>query len=109
MKEISKKQIPNVYVHINDNYSSHKSIFEKNGFREIDKLIGLVQVVNDRECFSYKEFETQIPLLNGETYKVVQTPGELDEWINVYIHHLGLAMEKRNTIRTILQKENFRE
>ena len=108
LKEISKMQIPNVYVHINDNYSSHKSIFEKNGFREIDKLIGLVQVVNDRESFSFKEFETQISLLNEETYKVVQTPGELDDWINVYISSFGIAMEKRNIIRTILQKENFR-
>ena len=109
LKEICKKQIPNVYVHINDNYSSHKSIFEDNGFREIDKLIGLVQVVNYREYFSFKEFEAQIPHLNGETYRMVQSPCELDEWINVYISSFGIAMEKRNSIHTILQKENFRD
>jgi N-acetylglutamate synthase-like GNAT family acetyltransferase len=108
LKKISKKQIPNVYVHINDNYSSHRSYFEKNGFREIDKLIGLVQAVNVRQSFSFKEFEAQIPLLNGDTYRVVQTSDELDEWINVYISSFGIAMEKRNTISTILRKENFR-
>ncbi|WP_458747118.1 GNAT family N-acetyltransferase [Candidatus Nitrosocosmicus sp. T] len=108
LKEISKKQIPTVYVHIDDNYSSHKSILEKNGFREIDKLIGLVRVVNNRESFSIKEFGAQKSLLNGETYKVVETSGELDEWIDVYISSFGIAMEKRNIIRTILHKENFR-
>jgi ribosomal protein S18 acetylase RimI-like enzyme len=40
---------------------------------------------------------------------VVQTSDELDEWINVYISSFGIAMEKRNTISTILQKENFRD
>jgi ribosomal protein S18 acetylase RimI-like enzyme len=109
LKKISKKQILDIYPHINDNYSSQRSLFEKNGFREIDKLIGLVQVVNNRQSFSFKEFEAQIPLLIGDTYKVAQNSGELDEWINVYISSFGIAMEKRNTISTILQKENFRD
>ena len=109
LKEISKKQISDVYIHINDTYSSLKSIFEKNGFREIDKLIGLVHVVNDHQSFSSKEFEVQKLLSNGETYKVVQSADELDEWINVYISSFGIEMEKRTTIRTILQKENFRD
>ena len=109
LKEISKMQIPDVYIHINDTYSSLKSIFEKNGFREIDKLIGLVHVVNDQQCISFKEFEVQKRLSNGETYKAVHSSDELDEWINVYTSSFGIAMEKRTTIRTILQKENFRD
>ncbi len=95
LKEISKKQIPDVYIHINDTYSSLKSIFEKNGFREIDKLIGLVRVVNDHQCFSSKEFEVQKNDCQME--KRIRRSIHPMNWMNgsMFIpHHLVLRWKK---------------
>ena len=44
LKEISKQQDIDVYVHINDRLSFLKSTLEQNGLRKIDKLTGLVNV-----------------------------------------------------------------
>ena len=77
LKEISKQQEIDVYVHINDNLSFLKSILEKNGLRKIDKLAGLVNVIKDQKCCSINEYEKQEPVFNGETCKVV---GSADEF-----------------------------
>lgn len=109
LKEISKQQAIDAYVHIDYNFSSFKSILEKNGLREIDKLTGLVNVVKDQKSFSLNEFEIQKPLAKGETYELLSFTDELDDWLNVYSSAFGIDMEKRATIRAILHKENFRD
>jgi len=109
LKEISKQQVIDAYVHIDDNFSSFKSILEKNGLREIDKLAGLVNVVEDQKSFSLNEFEIQKPLSKEETYELLSFTDKLDDWLNVYSSAFGIDMAKRATIRAILQKENFRD
>lgn len=109
LKEISKQQAIDAYVHIDDNFSSFKSILEKNGLREIDKLTGLVNVVKDQKSFSLNEFEIQKPLAKGETYELLSFTDELVDWLNVYSSAFGIDMEKRATIRAILHKESFRD
>jgi GNAT superfamily N-acetyltransferase len=107
LKEISKKQTHDIYLHINDNFLSIKSMFEKNGLREIDKLTGLVRIVKNQNPFSLKEFNIQKIIPKGETYKVVRSEDEFDEWLNVYTSSFEIDVKKRATMRTILQKENF--
>ncbi|TVP40651.1 GNAT family N-acetyltransferase [Candidatus Nitrosocosmicus arcticus] len=109
LKEVSKQQVIDAYVHIDDNFSSFKSILEKNGLRGIDKLNGLVNVVKDQKPFPLNEFELQKPLSKRETYELVSFTDELDDWLNVYSSAFGINMEKRAPIRAILQKENFRD
>ncbi len=41
--------------------------------------------------------------------KVVRSADEFDKWLDVYSASFGIDIEKRATIRTSLQKENFRE
>jgi ribosomal protein S18 acetylase RimI-like enzyme len=109
LKEISKQQEIDVYVHIDDNLSFLKSILEKNGFRKIDKLDGLVNVIKHQKCCSVNEYEKQEPVVNGETCKVVGSADEFDEWLDVYLSSFEIDIEKRTPIQTSLQKENFRE
>ena len=73
LKEISKQQDIDVYVHINDNLSFLKSILEKNGLRKIDKLTGLVNVIKGQKFLSINEYKKQEPVVNGETCKVVRS------------------------------------
>lgn len=57
IKKISKQQAFDVYIYINDNFSFLKSVLEKNGLREIDEWTGLVNVTEDRKCFSLSGFD----------------------------------------------------
>ena len=107
LKEISKRQEIDVYVHISDKFSFLKSLLEKNGLRKIDKLTGLVSFIKDQKCFSIDEYEKQKPAVNGETCKMVISTDEFDEWLNVYSTSFGIDIEKRTTIRNSLLKEKF--
>lgn len=109
LKEISKVQEIDVYVHIDDNLSFIKSILEKNGFRNIDKLTGLINVVRDQKYFSKNEYEKQEQVVDRESCKVVSSTEEFDDWLDIYSNSFGIDIQKRTTIRTSLQKENFRE
>ena len=107
LKEISKVQEIDVYIHIDDNLSFIKSILEKNGFRSIDKLTGLVKVVSDQKYFSKNEYEKQKQVVDSESCKVVSSAEEFDDWLDIYLNSFGIDIQKRTTIRTSLQKENF--
>lgn len=109
LKEISKQLEIDVYFHINDNLSFLKSILERNGLRKIDKLTGLVKVIKAQKCFSINEYEKQEPVFNREACKVVSSPDEFDKWLDIYSNSFGIDIKKRTTIRTSLQKENFKE
>jgi hypothetical protein len=109
LKEISKLQEIDVYVHIDDNLSFLKSILDKNGLRKIDTLTGLVNVVRDQKSFSKNEYKKQEQVVNRESCKVVSSAEEFDEWLDIYSTSFGIDIKKRTTIRTSLQKENFRE
>ena len=107
LKEISKVQEIDVYIHIDDNLSFIKSILEKNGFRSIDKLTGLINVVMDQKCFSKNDYEKQEQVVDIESCKVVSSVEEFDDWLDIYLNSFGIDIQKRTTIRTSLQKENF--
>ncbi len=109
IKKISKQRAIDVYIHITDNFSLFKSVLEKNGLREIDKLTGLVNVVEEQECFSKNEFQIKKPFPNREACKVVRSANELNEWLNVYCQAFGIGKENKAAIRTSIQKESFRE
>ncbi|MDN5845505.1 MAG: GNAT family N-acetyltransferase [Candidatus Nitrosocosmicus sp.] len=109
IKKFSKLQAIDVYVHLNDNFSFLKTVLEKNGLKEIDKLAGLVNVVEDQKCLSLNEFELKKPLSDRKTCKIARSADELNDWLNVYSQSFGIDMEKRAAIRTIIQKESFRE
>ncbi|MDF0682285.1 MAG: GNAT family N-acetyltransferase [Candidatus Nitrosocosmicus sp.] len=109
VKEISKVQEIYVYVHIDDNLSFTKSILEKNGLKKIDKLTGLVNVVRDQKYFSKNEYEKLEQVVDNESCKVVSSAEEFDDWLDIYSNSFGIDIQKRTTIRTSLQKENFRE
>ena len=109
LKEISKQQDFDVYVHINDNLSFLKAILEKNGLKKIDKLTGLVNIIRGQKFSSKNESEKQGPVVKGETCKVVRSFDEFDEWLEVYSTSFGIDIERRTAIRTSLQRENFRE
>jgi vacuolar-type H+-ATPase catalytic subunit A/Vma1 len=55
LKEISIQQNIDVYIHINDNLSFLKSILEQNGLRKIDKLTGLVNIIEGQKFLSKNE------------------------------------------------------
>ena len=107
LKEISKVQEIDVYIHIDDNLSFIKSILEKNGFRSIDKLTGLINVVRDQKYFSKNDYEKQEQVVDIESCKVVSSVEEFDDWLDIYLNSFGIDIQKRTTIRTSLQKENF--
>ena len=109
LKEISKQQDIDVYVHINDKLSFLKSILEQNGLRKIDKLTGLVNVIKGQEFLSKNESKKQEPVVNEETCRVVRSADEFEEWLDVYTTSFEIDIERRTTIRTSLQRDNFRE
>jgi len=109
LKEISKVQEIDVYVHIDDNLSFIKSILEKNGFRKIDNLTGLINVVKDQKYFSKNEYEKQEQVVDRGSCKLVSSAEEFDDWLDIFSNSFGIDIQKRTTIRTSLQKESFRE
>ena len=84
LKEISKQQDIDVYIHINDNLSFLKSILEQNGLRKIDKLTGLVNVIKGQKFLSKNESKKQEPVVNEETCRVVRSVDEFEGWLDVY-------------------------
>jgi GNAT superfamily N-acetyltransferase len=77
--------------------------------RKIDKKTGLVNVTKGQEFLSKNESKKQEPIVNEETCRVVRSVDEFEEWLDVYTTSFEIDIERRTTIRTRLQRDNFRE